>query len=225
MSARALRRITVSAAPAWSGEGAECCAAALAARCPALSGLGGGGDGGGGGVCVRGPRLLVSRGLTDTFSEEKLMRLYSRPKEGRAKYAWVHWARMVAAANGTLEAGSGREKTEKDGAEKEREDVFAGPTRDEEADVGMGSGRSDFVTGLEFVEGWNIGRILVAFGVVLVLSLLATLLWVFFGTTWIHVGFRGAGERVVTGLLLGLLVLFLGWTGVGGWLWVSWLFL
>jgi len=57
------------------------------------------------------------------------------------------------------------------------------------------------------------------------LSLLATLLWVFFGTTWIHVGFSGAGERVATGLLLGLLVLLLGWTGVGGWLWVSWLFL
>lgn len=151
------------------------------------------------------------------------MRLYSQPKEGRARYAWVHWARRVAVANGTLEAGSGREKAEKDGVEKEREDVFAGPTRDEEADVGMGSGRGDFVTGLEFVDGWNIGRILVAFGVVLVLSLLATLLWILFGTTWIYVGFRGAGERVATGLLLGLLLLFLGWTGVGGWLWVSWL--
>ena len=77
--------------------------------------------------------------------------------------------------------------------------MFAGTARDEEADVGMGSGRSDFVTGLEFVEGWNIGRILVALGVVLVLSLLATLLWVFFGSTWIHVGFREAGERVATG--------------------------
>ena len=131
---------------------------------------------------------------------------------------------MVAVANGTLEAGSGREKAE-DRAEKEREGVFAGTTRDEEADVGMGFGRSDFVTGLEFVEEWNIGRILVVLGVVLVLSLPAALLWVFFGTAWVHVGFAGAGEKVATGLSLRLLVLLLGWTGVGGWLWVSWLFL
>ena len=103
--------------------------------------------------------------------------------------------------------------------------MFAGTARDEEAGVGMGFDRSDLVIGLEFVEGWNIGRILVVLGVVLVLSLLATLLWVFFGTTWIHVGFRGVGERVATGLLLGLLVLLLGWTGVGGRLWVSWLLL
>ena len=46
VSARALRRITVSAAPTWSAEGAECCAAALAERRPALSGPGGGGGGG-----------------------------------------------------------------------------------------------------------------------------------------------------------------------------------
>lgn len=82
--------------------------------------------------------------------------------------------------------------------------------------MGRGFGHSDFVTGLEFVEGWNIRRILVALGVVLVLSLPATLLWVFFGTAWMHVGFRGAGERVVTGLPSRLLVLLLGWTGVGG---------
>ena len=86
-----------------------------------------------------------------------------------------------------------------DGAEKEREGVFAGTTR-YEAGVCMGFGHSDFVMGLEFVEGWNIRRILVALGVVLVLSLPATLLWVLFGTTWMHVGFRGAGEGVATGL-------------------------
>lgn len=36
-------------------------------------------------------------------------------------------------------------------------------------------------------------------------------------------GFRGAGTRVGTGVLLGLLVLFLGWTGVGAWVVLSWL--
>lgn len=72
--------------------------------------------------------------------------------------------------------------------------------------MGSGFGRSDFVAGLEFVEGWNIGRILVALGVVLVFSLPATLLWVFFGTVWMHVGSRGAGEKVATVLSLRLLV-------------------
>lgn len=36
-------------------------------------------------------------------------------------------------------------------------------------------------------------------------------------------GFRGAGTRVGTGVLLGMLVLGLGWTAVAGWIGLSWL--
>ncbi|OCL08639.1 hypothetical protein AOQ84DRAFT_363920, partial [Glonium stellatum] len=229
VSARKLVRITVCAAPAWSGGRSECCAAS---RGIALGAVGGDGAAAAAaakaGVHVRCPRLLASRGLADTFSEEKLMRLYARPKEGKARYAWVHWVRRVAAANGTLEVRVGREKGERDGDEEEGGGASAGTAMDEadgEARVGLGFGSDDFVTGLEFVEGWSVGRILVALGVVLMLSLLATFLWVFFGTDWVHIGFRGASERVATGSLLGLLVLFLGLTGVGGWLWASWLVL
>ena len=36
-------------------------------------------------------------------------------------------------------------------------------------------------------------------------------------------GFKGAGTRVGTGVLLGILVLGLGWTGIGSWVMLSWL--
>ncbi|KAL8964072.1 MAG: hypothetical protein Q9183_004725, partial [Haloplaca sp. 2 TL-2023] len=94
---------------------------------------------------------------------------------------------------------------------------------------------------LELVEGWHVRKIAFVFSVVLVLSLLATLLWVFLGVEggvilqndastgfpvalqMKNAGFLDAGTRVVGGMMLGILVLLLGLTGTGAWLLLSWL--
>lgn len=55
-----------------------------------------------------------------------------------------------------------------------------------------------------------------AFGIVLVLSVVATLLWVFLVEGNYRMEFRGCAERVGLRLLMGLLVLFLGCMGFWG---------
>lgn len=158
----------------------------------------------------------------DTFSEEKLLRLfYKAPAETcRARYAWVSWAHTLAAAGGssvpivTPVPGSARE----------------------------GNTRSEFpneqqVEGLEFVLSWSWKRTVTALVLVLLISVAAALLWIFLGTSVrtevgmysriptiaIGEGFRDAGDRVSTGVVIGICVLLLGLTGIGGWLGVSWL--
>ena len=92
----------------------------------------------------------------------------------------------------------------------------------------------------ELVEGWSPLRIYFAIAAVFISSLAATLLWIFVGAGGENLAlqdafgalarpsegeirYRGAAGRVESGAILGLLVLFLGWTGVGGWVLVSWL--
>ena len=38
-----------------------------------------------------------------------------------------------------------------------------------------------------------------------------------------NLGFRDAGGRVETGVVLGILALMFGWTGIGAWVLLSWL--
>ncbi len=82
---------------------------------------------------------------------------------------------------------------------------------------------------MEYVEGWCVAKIVGAVASVVLLSILATLLWVFVGVgsqlpgTEVSMGFRDAGGRVETGVALGAFVLLLGWTGVGAWVALSWL--
>ena len=75
---------------------------------------------------------------------------------------------------------------------------------------------------LEFVEGWNFGKIFCALGLVILASIIAGVLWVFIGIGGQSVGFRDAGGRVQTGAALGLLTLLLGWTITGAWVLLSW---
>lgn len=105
-----------------------------------------------------------------------------------------------------------------------------------------GNTRSEFpneqqVEGLEFVLSWSWKRIVTALVLVLLVSVAAALLWIFLGTSVrtevgmysriptiaIGEGFRDAGDRVSTGVVIGICVLLLGLTGIGGWLGVSWL--
>ena len=90
--------------------------------------------------------------------------------------------------------------------------------------------RAEQHEGLEFVVSWSVRRILLALGAVVVLSLAATLLWVFLGKNSHgdgggEAGFMGAGDRVVAGVVMGICVLLIGCFGVGGWIGVSWLVL
>ncbi|MCJ1390291.1 hypothetical protein MMC18_003149 [Xylographa bjoerkii] len=95
---------------------------------------------------------------------------------------------------------------------------------------------------VKFVENWSVRRLTIVTTVVLVLSVAAALLWIFLGVNTTKVEGQsmavgsagkpvlqkemittGTGGRVEGGLLLGLLVLLLGWTGISGWALLSWL--
>ena len=143
--------------------------------------------------------------LTDqagTFAEQQLIDLYKNPRLARGKQYWIDWIRF----------GSSK-ATDND-------------SHVEEAKLA-----------LQATEGWCFSKIAIAIVVVLVLSLLATLLWTFKGsnvTIESIIGDKGsfreaeielrgkAGERLAAGVALGLLVLMLGWTGIAGWLLLSW---
>lgn len=132
------------------------------------------------------------------FAETELLALYRRPKLGRAERGWVEWIKRLPENSG------GEDSSEK--------------------------------VALELVEGWCIRKIALALLLMVVVSLAATLLWTFLGVGGKYGyfkynyrlrdsqgGFRGAGDRLETGAVLGALVLLLGWTGVGAWILLSWL--
>lgn len=129
----------------------------------------------------------------DGFAESEMLALYRSPKLGRGEYAWVDWIGRRPENNGVV------------GSEK---------------------------IALELVEGWCVRKIGLALVAVLLASALSALLWTFLGAggctlcflrTETQTGFRNAGGRLETGLMLGLLVLLLGWTTVGAWAFLSWL--
>lgn len=94
---------------------------------------------------------------------------------------------------------------------------------------------------LSLVESWSARKLSCAAAVVLLLAVAAAVLWIIFGVSapkmvWqfaggsggkavMHEGkgYRGSGGQVETGAVLGLLVLLMGWTGMAGWVWLSWL--
>ncbi|KAI4164562.1 MAG: hypothetical protein LQ342_001875 [Letrouitia transgressa] len=140
----------------------------------------------------------------DVFTEARMMKLWQKPKLGREKFEWVDWARRMP------------------------KDSKVSQTDDEKI-------------ALELVEGWCVRKIVFAISAAVILSILVTLLWVFLGYRdelfesvpgdiggFVNVrvaqgGFRGAAIRVETGVALGVLVLLLGWTGVGAWVLLSWM--
>lgn len=145
------------------------------------------------------------------LGEAQMLGLYRNPSCGRRKHAWLGWI-----------------------------------ARRPENSPRRASGKQNLA--LQLVEGWCMWKIASTILALLALSAVATLLWIFLGIggdslTWSHtndtsnsglptemqniqgshLGFRGAGGRVQTGVLLGTLVLLLGWTGTGGWILLSWL--
>ena len=143
------------------------------------------------------------------FAEERMLELFKSPRKGRGGLEWVKWVGgLDENNNGDI---NGSDDTEKVIEEKEK-------------------------IAVELVEGWNGGKIALAVGSVVLLSVAVVVLWIFLGVGGEQagylgfrgigkegeVGFRGAGGRVETGVLLGVLVLLMGWTGVAAWIGLSW---
>lgn len=154
------------------------------------------------------PRADAHRGLRDVFSDEEILLHYRTPALGRSRYAFVHWARRLAAAP-LARTPQGRVNVEAVG----------------ERDLAR---KMDQPEGLAFVVRWSVLRIVVALVLVFVVSCAAVLLWVFLGRDTSagqqpHGGSRDAGDRVNTGVLMGMCILLIGVSGICGWLGVSWL--
>lgn len=192
----------------------------------------------------RSPHLLMSQGLTDTFSEVKLLQNFRNPRlTGKGRYAWVHWAHRLAATDGMLvtplnsnsphpsfQANPATRSPTKAETRKFDEkptliDVQSGGQRTDQGwPLSDSTYTSQCAAGLEFVEGWSYIRIGFALAMVLVLALAAMFLWVFLGLGGLpNTGFRDAAGRTGTAVLLGSFMLLVGWTSVLGWLAVSWL--
>jgi hypothetical protein len=155
----------------------------------------------------RSPILLAYKGLSDTFSEEQILRHYRRPELGHSRYAFVHWAHRLASITPPRTAPEIGTK------EGESRDLFSSKEHPE---------------GLEFIMAWSVLRISVILMLVIVSSAASALLWMFLGrntpSNWPpDAGFRDAGDRVGSGLLLGICVLLLGLTSMAGWVGASWL--
>lgn len=165
----------------------------------------------------RSPRELAFKGLKDTFSEDKILAHYYRPAMGRSRYAFVHWAHRLAAAESRHTPMTGSARGEKEGNLVRK---------------------LEQPEGLEFVLSWSILRLSLALVTVIILAVAAVLLWTFLGrnTTFensiasepgevsIHgSGFMGAGDRVGAGLAMGICVLLVGLSSIAGWMGVSWL--
>ncbi|KAH9825466.1 Transcription factor IIIC subunit delta N-term [Teratosphaeria destructans] len=155
----------------------------------------------------RSPRVLAYRGLTDSFSEEKILQQYLDPSLGRKRFAFVHWARRLAAAPPNQM-----------------------PQVDDDSDQPVDADlvrRMEQPEGLEFVVGWSIKRIALALLLLIFLSIAIAILWIFLGKNTVsgeaRGGFRDAGDRVLPGMVMGICLLLIGLSGIGGWLGVSWL--
>jgi hypothetical protein len=166
--------------------------------------------------CPRSPRFLASRGLTDSFSAAELMRHYRNPKIGKARYAWVHWARRMALPSNIIPAQAPPAASPVARLATETTEIEPSERANSCMECAMG---------LDFVEGWCAWRISFALVTVIICALAGALCWILLGTSFSfeRTGIRNAGERVQSGCLIGVFVLMIGWSGVLGWLGLSWL--
>jgi hypothetical protein len=165
---------------------------------------------------LRSPRFLSSRDLTDSFSAAEIMRHYNNPKMGKGRYAWVHWAHRIALPLNIGPAPVPKTDSPVVGLTAKTVERNSAASYDDGV---------EFAVGLEFVEGWCALRILFALVSVVMCALAAALCWIILGTSFLieRTGFRNAGERVGEGCLVGVFVLMIGWSGILGWVGLSWL--
>lgn len=140
-------------------------------------------------------------GNDGAFAEQQLLDLYKKPRLGRDKHDWSDWIKTHSSKP-------------------------AGKSSHDQGNLA-----------LEISEGWCLPKIGFAVAAIMVLSLATTLLWTLKGSKVTteslisengafkeaEVQLRGkAGDRLEAGVALGMLLLMFGWTGIGGWLVLSW---
>ena len=145
------------------------------------------------------------RTVSGMFAEERMLELVRSPRKGKGQSEWVEWVvRLVENNDSHVDSDEKAEDKEK--------------------------------IAVEFIEGLDGRKVALALTMVVALSTLAMLLWIFLGTggqqeqnLGFHgygipgeIGYRGAGGRVETGVLLGILILLIGLTGVAAWIGLSW---
>ncbi|KAF1949265.1 hypothetical protein CC80DRAFT_275494 [Byssothecium circinans] len=85
---------------------------------------------------------------------------------------------------------------------------------------------SDSIVAIQFEQCFSVWRILLALWMMVVLSTISVLIWIFLGTnTWVLSEKRGRAERVETGLILGVFVMLVQLVVFAGWIAVSWMWL
>ena len=138
------------------------------------------------------------------FTEEGLTSLFSQPRIGKARYTWVHWARRVAASNSHRTSH---------------------PYHPAHASSLIGGKMSpSTITTIEFLHAPSSFRILFALALVLLGSITAALMWIFFGTTGKETSedlVRQRSDRVGSGMAVGVLTLLLESVGFGAWVVLS----
>lgn len=139
----------------------------------------------------------------DELVADGLLAHFQEPKLGRKNTRWVEWI-------GKLPGNSGS-------TSKTRQRIA-----------------------VEFSHGWSLARTVCAVLGVLVLGLAAAVLWMIFGMDGVkegkedigsvvgpvavkHAAIHGVGGRVAGGVGIGVLVMLVGWMGVGVWVLGSWL--
>jgi hypothetical protein len=170
----------------------------------------------------RSPRYLESKGLADSFSELELMKYYRNPGLGKSRYAWVQWAKRISSTPSHIHSPAPNPPADSPAARLANANKEKRKAEESEREE-KGFVYSDCAASLEFVEGWSWKRILLAIAAVNVLALAAALCWILLGTDLqpYDTGYKNPGERVAGGAMLGVFVLLVGWTWVGGWLFLS----
>lgn len=159
------------------------------------------------------------------------MKLFQSPPSGQARYTWVHWARRVAASNnGSISSpicshpptrGSHRRARSLDSpaifAEKS---AFSSYSDDEP----VSAPSPDSITTIQFVHSLSTFRVLLALIMMLALSMLAAVLWVFLGkakTGSTQDVNSQRSDRVGPAMAIGILVFLIESSGFGAWVWMS----
>ncbi|EOA84950.1 hypothetical protein ACJQWK_06992 [Exserohilum turcicum] len=152
------------------------------------------------GLLARGDGIDDMEETKSSLTEVGLMKLFRDPNAGEARYAWVHWARQVAASNSSHRPPY--QHTYPRVADSSRP-------------------LPSMVTAIEFLYAPCTFRILVALALGFLACVMAALLWIFTGpgvSGTERDGERMMGERVGGGMGIGVMVLLM--EGVVFWTWI-----
>lgn len=173
--------------------------------------------------------LVASTGLredADTkspFTDDSLMKLYNNPKDGKARYTWVHWARRVAASNVPQRRRRSSHHLSVQSHQHQSNDLVISGEKDDAPATAQPL--PDMITTIQFAHSLSMIRILSVLTVMLALSISAALCWVFLGSNTsvarpLNVSVQRT-DRVGSGMAIGILVLLLESVGFGAWVWLS----